>query len=147
MGRVVCLLGEGGLPTRRVWLPPGHWHLVAATNVRGTHPTWMHSCLSIKMETRNIFRAFLWQQYWKETSVNFASVFQLPPVSVALNSFCEVAEEIKKWADEHYGNIAIVPVLDTLHDVPWSGGGKYKVGSVLCETKWINGSAQDACPR
>ena len=71
----------------------------------------------------------------------------MPPVSVALNSFYEVAEGIKKCADEHYGNTAIVPVLDTLHDVPWSGDGKYKVGSVPCETKWMDGSAQEACPR
>ena len=73
--------------------------------------------------------------------------FNFLPVSVALNSFCEVAEGIKKCAEDHYGNTAIVPILDTLHDVPWSGDGKYKVGSVLCETKWMDGSAQDACPR
>ena len=73
--------------------------------------------------------------------------FNCPPASVALNSFCEVAEGIKKCADEHYGNTAIVPVLDTLHVVPWSGDGKYKVGSVLCETKWMDGSAQEACLR
>ena len=50
--------------------------------------------------------------------------------------------------DKVHGNLLAVPVPDTLHLVPTSGGGKYKTGEVICETFYAwNGKRQDECPR
>ena len=46
-----------------------------------------------------------------------------------------------------YGNGAILPESKCAHPVPWAGHGKYKVGEVLCEMHWSDGSYQEACPR
>ena len=48
----------------------------------------------------------------------------------------------------HQGNILQVPDLTTLHPVPWADKGKYKVGAVLCESRWMAGDTpHTACPR
>ncbi len=48
----------------------------------------------------------------------------------------------------HQGNILQVPDLNTLHSAPWADKGKYKVGAVLCETKWMPYNLPHmACPR
>ena len=54
---------------------------------------------------------------------------------------------LKGCKEGHQGNISITPVVETLHDVPWAGDDKYKIGSVMCKTKWLDGSPQEACPR
>lgn len=46
-----------------------------------------------------------------------------------------------------YPNATIVPDLDTFHELPWAGDGKYKVGQFLCETRWLDLSYQAAAPR
>ena len=45
------------------------------------------------------------------------------------------------------GNAFIKPAVGRAHPVPWAGHGKYKVGEVLCEMHWSDGSYQEACPR
>ena len=50
--------------------------------------------------------------------------------------------------DKVHGNLLAVPVPDTLHLVPTSGGGKYKTGEVICETFYAwNRHRQEECPR
>ena len=58
----------------------------------------------------------------------------------------EAPMSLQRCQDGHQGNATMIPVLDTLHDVPWTQGN-YKTGSVLCETKYLNFSPQEACPR
>ncbi|XP_046584749.1 lengsin-like isoform X2 [Haliotis rubra] len=48
----------------------------------------------------------------------------------------------------HYGNMTLVPDLDTLRPIPWGGDGKAKVAEISCECRWkIDNSPQEACPR
>ncbi|XP_067672521.1 lengsin-like [Haliotis asinina] len=48
----------------------------------------------------------------------------------------------------HYGNMTLVPDLDTLRPIPWGGDGKFRVAELLCESHWrIDNSPQEACPR
>ncbi|XP_071107428.1 lengsin-like [Haliotis cracherodii] len=48
----------------------------------------------------------------------------------------------------HYGNMTLVPDLDTLRPIPWGGDGKVKVAEILCESQWkTDNSPQEACPR
>ena len=46
-----------------------------------------------------------------------------------------------------YGNMKVVPCLDTLHALPWVTPGKHRVGEILCETRWMDGNPQEMCPR
>ena len=65
---------------------------------------------------------------------------------IAMGPCFEAPMSLQRCQDGHQGNATMIPVLDTLHDVPWTQGN-YKTGSVLCETKYLNFSPQEACPR
>ena len=71
---------------------------------------------------------------------NFLAVVGLGPLH-------EMPTFLRECVEANLGNVTMVPFLDTLHDVPWAGKDKYKVGSILCETKRLDGSPQAACPR
>ena len=48
----------------------------------------------------------------------------------------------------HYGNCDLVPILDTLHLLPWMGDGKYRIGQIYCNLCWkIDGTIQEANTR
>ena len=46
-----------------------------------------------------------------------------------------------------FGNMKLVPCLDTLHALPWVTPEKHRVGEILCETRWMDGNPQEMCPR
>ncbi len=55
---------------------------------------------------------------------------------------------LPECVEKHQGNLLQVPDLSTLHPVPWANKGKYKVGAVLCETKWMpDYTPHVVCPR
>ena len=66
--------------------------------------------------------------------------------TVALGPACEPHLVLKKCVEMNQGNAVCQPLLDTLYPITWSKS-KYKVGAVMCETQWLDGSPQDACPR
>ena len=54
----------------------------------------------------------------------------------------------KDESNRVYGNMIMIPDLDTLHPIPWAGSGKYKVCEFYCETVWSSSlKYQEACPR
>ena len=69
----------------------------------------------------------------------------LGTLAVGYNNQLIIPKEI---LDTKYGNMAVIPDLDTLHSLPWAGNGKYKVAEFYCETAWLPSlQFQDACPR
>ncbi len=59
----------------------------------------------------------------------------------------EIADGLVQVENYQFGNSSFAAIVDTLHDVPWAGEGKYKIGSVICESNWLDGTRQEACPR
>ncbi len=55
---------------------------------------------------------------------------------------------LPQCAEQHNGNVCLVPDPRTLQEIPWAGGDKYRVSSLICETKWLpDYEPQPACPR
>ena len=51
---------------------------------------------------------------------------------------------------EEYRNGDVCQMADprTICDVPWAGNDQYRMGEVLCETRWLpDYEPQAACPR
>ena len=44
-------------------------------------------------------------------------------------------------------NGLLMAACDCVRPIPWAGKGKYKVGEVLSEMHWMDGSIQEAGPR
>ena len=46
-----------------------------------------------------------------------------------------------------FGNVKMIPHPETIHSLPWVTPGKFVVGEVLCETRWLGNNPQEMCPR
>ena len=45
------------------------------------------------------------------------------------------------------GDCVLRPAIDGIFPLLWSGQGKHRIGEVICETYWLDGSSQNCCPR
>ena len=45
------------------------------------------------------------------------------------------------------GNMKLIPCPDMLHALPWVTQEKFRVGEILCETRWTADNPQEVCPR
>ena len=59
---------------------------------------------------------------------------------------CDVLE-FPEVAAMSFGNMKLIPCPDTLHALPWVTQEKFRVGEILCETRWAAGNPQEVCPR
>ena len=53
----------------------------------------------------------------------------------------------RRVKESNYGNIFAKPACNQIISLPWAGTDKFKIGEVICETTWPDGSIQEACPR
>ena len=52
---------------------------------------------------------------------------------------------LKEAMERLYTNMHVIPRPGTCHPLPWAGAGKFKVGEVLCNCYWRDGSEHEAC--
>ena len=55
--------------------------------------------------------------------------------------------ECKCVLETKYGNSYSKPMCNKIVELPWAGTDKFKIGEILCEPMWQDGTIQEACPR
>ena len=67
-------------------------------------------------------------------------------MAIGLGPGCETLE-FPEVAAMSFGNMKLIPCPDTLHALPWVTQQKFRVGEILCETRWTADNPQEVCPR